>query len=143
MSALQETGERRLAKPLSAKDEATWLLVRKWADENVASLTDMLSKMVTLNTAMIGGGVVVIRGDTLPVWSGVFCLIFLLASLLAAMSGLWPKSKAVDMGDMDSVRTYAKDLESNKANTLLASGLALSAAALVAVVGAVVKLVCP
>lgn len=62
-------------------------------------------------------------------------------SLLAAMSGLWPKTKSVDMSDMESVRSYARDVESNKANALLISGMSLSAAAIAAVLGAVVRLV--
>lgn len=59
---------------------------------SIPYLNDFLGKLLTLVTALIGGGFVVARGDVLPTWSMLIVVVLLFMALIAVLSGLMPRA---------------------------------------------------
>lgn len=71
--------------------------------QSVPSLNDVLGKLLTLNTALIGAGIVALKEQILPFWGGVVAIALVLASLGATLAGLFPHSWTVRPNDPDEI----------------------------------------
>lgn len=127
-------------EPLTPHEEAVWRAGQDAVRNTVPALNDLLGRLVTLDAALLGGGLVVARGDVLPLWAAVPVLAALLASLFAALAGLWPRRALLDLGDLDRLRQFEADAVTRKADALTVAGLALAGAAAAAVAGVVGRL---
>lgn len=94
------------ASPLSAANTATYNLALKTSEQTVPTSNDFLQKMVALDAALIGGGFVVAKGDTLPLWAGGLALTSLLASLAFAVHGLRPMRIDMDIHEFGGLDRF-------------------------------------
>jgi hypothetical protein len=122
-------------EPLTARERAIWEAGREAAKNTVPTLNDMLGKLVTLDTALIGGGLVVAKGETLPFWVAVAVLVLLLVSLGAALSGLWPRRAVLNLGDLEQIEAFDREVIHRKTDALTCAGIAFAAAVTLAVLG--------
>ena len=93
---------------LSAYDNAG-----KSTEQTIPVLNDFLQKLATLDSAMIGGGLLIAKGDILPIQFGIFALLILTASLLCAIIGWKPlifsNAKLGQYPKSDPVQMYYDD----------------------------------
>lgn len=104
----------------------------------VPTLNGFLDKMLTLNTALVGGGLAFWKGDVLPFWWGVGVLTAALLSLCAALYGLMPTKGFVDpyaVGGTAAYRVFEARVLRKKERTAYAAAALLAAALLIGVAG--------
>lgn len=95
--------------PPTAEEAALHGDYLKTREQTVPTLNDYLTKLVTLDTALIGGGFLIAKGDVLPYWCGFAVLVALVVSLGCAIYGLSPTMdfpKFYAVGGLDRYRNY-------------------------------------
>ena len=107
---------------------------------NVPLLNDFLGRIVTLDTALIGGGFAAAKLDALPIWSCLTLVVLLLASLLIGMDGLRPRGHKIDTSLYLEIERIERITLARKNSELKISASLFVAAILVAVLGFFVKL---
>ncbi len=114
-----------------------------WGQEtlkgSVPAINDALGKMLTLTSALIGGGFVALKGDIIPFNWGVAAVSCLMASLIAALIGLMPVSRRVMLNNPASIRDAEESAGDRKQWCLMASFVLLVAGFALAFCGVIVK----
>ena len=129
-------------RPLSAANAATYDLALKTNDQTVPLSNDFLQKMVALDAALIGGGFVVAKGDTMPVLAGGLALACLLASLGFAVHGLRPMTIDMDiheLGGLGRFKEFRAGVVAKKNWAIRRTIWPLLAAFAIAIIGFVVR----
>ena len=101
----------------TADELATHALATTTGEQTVPLANDFLQKMVTLLAALVGGGFIIAKGDTLPLWSGSLALTILLTSLGFAIHGLRPMRIDMDIrefGGLDRFNRFKLEVVGKK-----------------------------
>ncbi|HYH68103.1 MAG TPA: hypothetical protein VD866_25630 [Urbifossiella sp.] len=96
-------GPVQLGEALTVEEQSAVDAVRDAIKNSGSVANDILGKLLTLDAAMIGGGVVIAKGEVFPVWWAAVVMTLLLVSLGAALSGLWPLADKPDPGSCEDV----------------------------------------
>lgn len=122
---------------LSAYDNAG-----KSTEQTIPVLNDFLQKLATLDSAMIGGGLLIAKGDILPIQFGIFALLILTASLLCAIIGLYPRKVCGDrnaLGGLQWIQDREIRIAAAKGWLMFASVSLVAVAFLVSIAGVAAK----
>lgn len=92
----------------TAEERALYDRAIKSHEQSIPTLNDYLQKLLVLDTALIGGGFVVAKGDVLPYWCGVTVLTLLVASLAFVLYGLLPTMGFVTVHAAGGASAYRK-----------------------------------
>lgn len=123
--------------PLSAKEQffLTWGL--ESLKGTVPALNDTLQRIILLDTALIGGGFVVVKEGVLPHWWAIITLLLLISSLTAALWGIFPRGRSVNLLDPEDIQANEYGAINRKTRMLRVSFIALVIALLIAVLSLV------
>lgn len=124
----------------TAEEQAAYESAVKAREQTIPVLNDYLQRLLTLDTALVGGGFLVAKGDVLPYWCGVAVLALLVSSLACAAYGLLPVMGFVRLHAPGGLHAYQKweDGVILKKNQAMVFGSAILVAALVVGVGGLV-----
>lgn len=129
-------------RPLTADEAATYANAVKAREQSIPALNDFLQRLLTLNSALIGGGFVVAKGDVLPFWCGVAVLAVLVLSLCATVFGLLPVRGHVAahaVNGLDAYKTWETGVMEVKRRAVVGAVALLAIAFAVGVAGLAVK----
>src|SRR5262249_49452294 len=99
-SATDKVVEGKLADPV---DLFYIELGQETYKRNVPFLNEVLSKLITLNASLLGGGLYFLKEDVIPSWSRVLAVIFFLIATLVAFLGILPYSGTINPFDPKQV----------------------------------------
>jgi hypothetical protein len=109
---------------------------------SVTTANDYLSKLLTLNTALVGGGLVLAKGDVMTLWWAASTMSLLLVSLGFTLWGLLPKFTIITdgglFGQYDRTRSYG-ELLFRKKWTIVVATAAFVVALFIGVIGVFVR----
>ena len=126
-------------RPFTREEQATWDAGQESLKRTVPNLNDALGRLITLNTALIGGGMIVAKGEVIPFEFGVVVLALFFASLLVAMSGLWPRKRLLRMDYLHEVERFRNEVLARKDTCMKVAGILFIIAIAASLTGLVVK----
>lgn len=129
-------------RPLSTVNTATYNLALKTSEQTIPLANDFLQKMVTLDAALIGGGFVIAKGDTMPLIAAGLAMMGLLVSLGFAIHGLRPMLIDVDIrefGALDRFNNFRVKVMDKKEYAIRWASRSLFTAFVIGVLGFVAK----
>lgn len=134
-------GDREVTKAQfpTVYETLLWERSKKLFEQSIPTLNEMLGRLVTLNTALIGGGLVLAKGDNVPLPFAVPALFLFLFSLAYALWGLWPRTQSMKITNLAVIESFSNDLVSKKSTAQLMSGITMFLGLFFSVVGAVLN----
>ncbi len=139
MPEARQDSEVITAGVLTPKEQAAAEYWQKAAANTVPLLSEALGRLVTLNTAFIGGGLVVARAEVLPFWAAAVVLLLQFASLMCAGYGLWPRTAVLDDNRLSVILAFRQRAIDNRAGPLAWSAGLFVLSLVVAFAGVVSK----
>ena len=101
----------------------------EWAREtqkkNVSIANDALQKLVTLDSALLGGSLTLYDKTILPEWIHPMVVLAFFISLILSVIGTWPSDKSVDQRSPTEIKEAKNGILRTKMNLLLGAGLCL------------------
>jgi hypothetical protein len=107
--------------------------------QSVPALNDVLGKLITLNSALIGGGFVGAKGEVLPFGWTVAAIGFLIVSLVASLWGIYPRGWDVNLNNPNEIRAAEYGAIRRKSYCLATAFGALVVAFLLVFAGVIAK----
>lgn len=116
---------------------------RTAAKNSAAVVNDMLGRLVTLDSALIGGGVVISKGEVFPVWWSALVLACLLTSLAVSLWYLMPRrgrfAEGCSLDDLEADRVSRNNALHCKADALYFAAAAMLLGMGVALLGVLLR----
>jgi len=123
-----------LGEPVSANDKFFLAWGLESLKGSVPALNDSLQKIVVLDTALIGGGLVGVKEGVLLHWWALVTLLILVVSLVAALYGAFPRGRNVNLLDPDDIKNNEYEAINRKYCALRIAFIALAVGLFIAVV---------
>jgi hypothetical protein len=108
---------------------------REHAKKSIATLNDFLQRMLALNTALVGGSLVLLKPEVAPAWSRWGAVALFVLSLGASLWGAMPFSAPTPLDSPPQIRDGFEQAASFKDWCVRFAVLTLLAGFLVAIVG--------
>lgn len=102
-------------------------------------LSDTLTRIVTLSTALIGGSVYFLNESVMDRFFRVGMTVCFTVALALAFYGLWPRNGLVDSSDPDDIRHWKSYVIDHKTTWMRFAGIALITGVIMAIVGMIMK----
>jgi len=129
-------------KPISADDE----FLLQWAKEskkaNIALANDVLGKLLTISTTVVGGGVIFLNKSIISTYLIGPILILFLSTLILALLGVLPYQAAVDLSSPTEIENHKSKALKNKLKYIKISSFCFIFGLLLAIGGVVYKQLC-
>jgi hypothetical protein len=135
-------GELKVGTPLTADEQSALDAAREAVRNSVPVANDIMGKVLAVDAALIGGGVIIAKGDVFPTWWAAVVMAPLLISFACALWGLMPRRGRLNLTDLAQLMDTHSDTSRavrRKSDALFAAVLALFSALILAFVGVVLR----
>ncbi|MFO0937678.1 MAG: hypothetical protein U0798_14320 [Gemmataceae bacterium] len=127
-----ETKQARLATP----DETFYAeRGKQYFLQAIPTLNDVLGKLLTLATALAGGGLVIGNGTVISKPVGVVVVFLFIISIVFSLVGLWPNFREMDKFSTDEIRNFTRHLIQRKRLMLSLAGICIVTGLVIALIG--------
>jgi hypothetical protein len=90
----------------------------KWARESIKQtvpyLNDLLQKLITLISALFAASLVAIKENIIDKWFGIGGAFVLLVALGMAITGIWPRTKTLQLDCADQIKLAESNVSNRK-----------------------------
>jgi len=135
-------GDVKVGTPLTTDEQSTLDAAREAVRNSVPVANEVLGKLLAVDAALVGGGVIIAKGDVFPTWWAAVVMAPLLVSFACALMGLMPRRGRLDLTDLAQLMDTQSDTSRavrRKSNALFAAVVALFSALILAFVGVVLR----
>lgn len=125
-------------RPATAEEDAIVAIALEGVKQATSRLSESLSRLVTLSTAMTGGALAALKDDVCTGWGRVGAAAFFFLALAAAVAGSLPRLSRAEW-DLDSMAAEVRTVIHRKEWIARICCLLLALGSLVALIGSAVR----
>ena len=123
------------AEKLTAEEEILYASAKDAIKGSVGVLNEMLGRFITLNTALIGGGFALAKGDVIGRTYAIAAVLLFTSSLAFSLVGVWPRAWKFDLVAIEEIKSVEYGTREWKSQMMIGAGILFFAGFIVGIIG--------